>query len=393
MGRSYVNEGDLAKVAEIAGEIMALSPTAGNAALCYAHSLSGAENYLQGKWGKAAASIEAALAYLGNASETLGHVVLRFLLAQVLVEQRKLEAARTQFAQLRRLAERSGNDAVLHHCLLGEAEAALAAGDETTALCLLRQGLSLGREANLQYFATWRPAALGRLLALALEHGVEEETVKDIIRARRLTPLDGVRTLGAWPLPLHIHTLGDFSIYRNGERLHFLGKAPRRPLDLLKVLIAFGGRGVGVERLQDTLWPDAEGDSAQRSFEITLHRLRKLLGVEGALIVAEKRLTLSSAHCWVDLWALEALMREADVIVAGAAPSESDDRLEALTRRLLDVYRGGFLHGLLEASWATKVEVRLASRMAHLCRELERLWHRRGRHDLAAACDNKVRDI
>jgi DNA-binding SARP family transcriptional activator len=164
-------------------------------------------------------------------------------------------------------------------------------------------------------------------------------------------------------------------------------------LDLLKVLIAFGGRGVGVERLQDTLWPDAEGDSAQRSFEITLHRLRKLLGVEGALIVAEKRLTLSSAHCWVDLWALEALMREADVIVAGAAPSESDDRLEALTRRLLDVYRGGFLHGLLEASWATKVEVRLASRMAHLCRELERLWHRRGRHDLAAACDNKVRDI
>jgi DNA-binding SARP family transcriptional activator len=192
---------------------------------------------------------------------------------------------------------------------------------------------------------------------------------------------------------LHIHTLGDFGLYRDGERLRFSRKAPQKPLELLKALIAFGSRGVGIERLKDALWPEAEGDNAQQSFEITLHRLRKVLGVDGALIAGENRLTLSSDRCWVDLWALEQAIGELGDIVAAPSPPGSDNRLEGLTRRVLDLYRGRFLHGLSQAPWATSAERQMAYRTARSCQELARLWQRRGRHDLAFACEDKARDI
>jgi ATP/maltotriose-dependent transcriptional regulator MalT len=393
MGRSYLNVGDLTKAGEIADEIMALAPAAGNAALCYAHSLAGAHSYLLGKFSEAEAEIEVALAYLGESSETWGHVVARFIMAHVLAEQGKFEAARAQLACLRRFADLGGNDVVLHHCLLGEAEVALAEGDVETALARLRRGLALGQQANLQYYPTWRPAALARLMQLALEHDAQVETVQAIIRARELTPPDAARALDAWPRPLHIHTLGDFGLYRDGERLRFSRKAPQKPLELLKALIAFGSRGVGIERLKDALWPEAEGDNAQQSFEITLHRLRKVLGVDGALIAGENRLTLSSDLCWVDLWALEQAIGELGDIVAAPSPPGSDNRLEGLTRRVLDLYRGRFLHGLSQAPWATSAERQMAYRTARSCQELARLWQRRGRHDLAFACEDKARDI
>jgi len=393
MGRSYLNIGDLAKVGEIADEIMALAPTAGNAALCYAHSLTGAQRYLQGRLGEAEAEIEVGLAYLGDSSDTWGHLISGFVVVHVFAEQGRFETAHARLARLRRFGELSGNHAVLHHCLLCEAEVALAEGDAETAVGRLRQGLALGSEANRQYLATWRPVALARLMALALEHDVHVDAVQAIVRARRLPPPDAARTLETWPRPLHIHTLGDFGLYRDGERLRFSRKAPQKPLELLKALIAFGSRGVGIERLKDALWPEAEGDNAQQSFEITLHRLRKVLGVDGALTAGENRLTLSSGLCWVDLWSLEKAIGELGDIVAVQSLSEPDNRLEALTRRVLGLYRGRFLHGLSQAPWATAAERQMAYRTARVCQELGRLWQRRGRHDLAFACEDKARDI
>ncbi len=89
---------------------MALSPAAGDAALCYAHSLTGAERYLLGRLSEAEAEIEVALAYLGDSSDTWGHLISRFIVAHVFAEQGKPEAAREQLARLRRFGKLSGND-------------------------------------------------------------------------------------------------------------------------------------------------------------------------------------------------------------------------------------------------------------------------------------------
>jgi LuxR family transcriptional regulator, maltose regulon positive regulatory protein len=67
-------------------------------------------------------------------------------------------------------------------------------------------------------------------------------------------------------------------VIRDDEPRHFSGKEQKKPLGMLKVLIAFGGRDVPVERLTDALWHDANGDQAHKSFETTRSQLRRLLG-------------------------------------------------------------------------------------------------------------------
>jgi hypothetical protein len=63
-------------------------------------------------------------------------------------------------------------------------------------------------------------------------------------------------------------------VLKDGEPMDFAGKASRKPLDLLKALIAFGGSDVSQGSLIDALWPELEGDRAQQSFEMALQSRR-----------------------------------------------------------------------------------------------------------------------
>ena len=65
-------------------------------------------------------------------------------------------------------------------------------------------------------------------------------------------------------------------------------------------------------RLAELLWPESDGDMAHHSFIVALSRLRKLLGKEEALVLKEGRLSLSNRHCWVDVWAFERFLRQAE---------------------------------------------------------------------------------
>ena len=94
--------------------------------------------------------------------------------------------------------------------------------------------------------------------------------------------------------------------------VEFGRKVQRRPLALLKTLISLGGRNVSEARLTELLWPDADGDLAHQSFTAALSRLRKLLGTDDALVLKDGRLSLSNRHCWVDAWAFERFLAQAE---------------------------------------------------------------------------------
>ena len=83
--------------------------------------------------------------------------------------------------------------------------------------------------------------------------------------------------------PVKIFTLGRFEVYRANEPLHCSGKVQRRPLSLLKAILAFGGQQVGEARLIDVLWPEAQGDVARFCLNSTVHRLRRLSAFATAL--------------------------------------------------------------------------------------------------------------
>ena len=124
----------------------------------------------------------------------------------------------------------------------------------------------------------------------------------------------------------------------------------QKPFLLLKALIAFGGRDVKEEQLCDALWPDAEGDLAHRSFETTLYRLRQLIGKDKAIQLKEGRLTLDRQSCWVDAFALEQVLNEAEGLWETRSRCQADPqrlrdttaRAIQLTQRAIDLVPGAF---------------------------------------------------
>jgi hypothetical protein len=230
---------------------------------------------------------------------------------------------------------------------------ALEAGGKNHALYHLTSGMRLGQQHGYMHFFYFPPRVVSKLCFAALEAGIETAYVRTLIERNELSPDPTWRDAELWPWPIRIYTLGRFSVVKQGAALQFSGKAQKKPLELLKVLIALGGRDVSEARLADALWPDAEGDASAQSLATTLFRLRKLIG-EQAIRRQENRLTINPTYCWVDCWAFERLSSESS--------ADSQKWLEKLRK----LYQGPFLDGTDDAPWAQSMRERLQARFARL---------------------------
>lgn len=167
-----------------------------------------------------------------------------------------------------------------------------------------------------------------------------------------------------WLSPVKLQTFGRFSLALNGMPVVFSHKTPKKPIALLKLLIALGGRDVSERQLADVLWPDKEGDAAHDALAVNLHRLRKLLGDSDAIILRDGRVSLDPNRCWVDCWAFERLLGEA----AGAC----GERRASLTEKALALYRGAFLECDLDEPWSLSMRERLRGKFIRHSAELAR---------------------
>lgn len=213
-----------------------------------------------------------------------------------------------------------------------QAEISLAAGREDDALEALTQGLSLAHRQGFESHSWWHAPTMARLYAFALSHEIETDYVQAMIRKHRLSPPEDIACPEAWPLPVHLHTMGELHILVEGEPLRFTGKSQQKPLDLLKALIVYGKRGITQETLADLLWPDTDGGAIKSTVNSTVHRLRKLLKHPDAVLVQNRRLYLNPRCCWVDAWSLEESLE---------SHKAASTRLETL----LDQLNGQFLAG------------------------------------------------
>lgn len=139
--------------------------------------------------------------------------------------------------------------------------------------------------------------------------------------------------------PVQVGTLGRFGVCVAARPLEFARKVPKRPLSVLKAIIALGSPGVCEHRLADALWPDSEGDAARQALNMALHRLRRLLGRPRAVVVRDGRVGLDPRLCRVDVWEFERLTASLEDRSATA-----DDAAHSL-RRIFALYRGEFLYG------------------------------------------------
>jgi LuxR family maltose regulon positive regulatory protein len=145
------------------------------------------------------------------------------------------------------------------------------------------------------------PSQIAQLAAAALAQGVQRDFVLALIRARRLPAPQP--DLVDWPWPLRIHALGGFAVSAAEQPLDFGARPQKKPLDLLRLLVARGPAPLDTASVLDALWPEAEGDRAKASLDMAILRLRKLLGQDEAVRLEDGHLALNRHWVWVDAWA------------------------------------------------------------------------------------------
>lgn len=238
---------------------------------------------------------------------------------------------------------------------LVEAHIHFARGDETLGLTALSRAMAAGRQADVMIMRFWLPEFIGPLCARALDAGIEVDYVRRLIRRRKLLP--PTPAVDAWPWRVRIYTLGRFAVLCDDKPIVFSGKAQKRPLQLLKALVAFGGRGVSATSLAATLWKD-DVEDARHALDMTISRLRKLLGSEAAIIIHDGKVSLNDKLCFVDIWSFERKANDSERM-------QEASRL-ALQAKAITLYQGQFLNGEEEESWLLPRREKLRSRYVRL---------------------------
>jgi len=273
----------------------------------------------------------------------IGVAQTEFMLGHVKDAKKHIQTAQ-------RISQTMKSQVMEWYALLVEAWILLREGKKTEGLLSLHRALSLGRRHGYIHLEFYQPSVMRHIFATALEEGLEPDYVKGVIRKLGLTPPQSpdcdasACCLEEWPYRIKIYTLGRFEIIRDDEPLHFSGKEQKKPLEMLKSLIARGGRDVPEERLTDALWPDADGDQAHKSFETTLGRLRRLLGGDAFIHYRARQLSLNPLYCWVDSLALEQLLEK-----IREAPA---DQSALLREKALGLHKGPYLPTDAGQSWA-----------------------------------------
>ncbi len=226
-----------------------------------------------------------------------------------------------------------------------------------------------------------------RLCALTLEHEIEVEFVRRYIEVRGIAPIADAPE--AWPWPIHIYALGGFTVLHRGEALAVEGKAQKKPLELLKTLIALGGRSVAKEKLCDLLWPDAEPAAAVAALDTAVSRLRKLMAEPGAIRIEEGKVSLDEGHVWVDVWAFD---RDVEALQAELRGRADDAAVEAIGTRLLARYKGPFLGTEDPTRGSLAARERWQNRFRRSLADAGRHWEQRGEWPRAIALYERVLD-
>lgn len=307
----------------------------------------------------------------------------RVELALALAETGEFAAAASELQQVVDFATASRQALLEHGALLVSAWLAQRSGFGIAALHLLRAALPLGREHGYRVIFPWVPQAMLQSLGvLALRHGIEPAYVRELIRARRVPPPAG--DADAWPWLVRVSVLGPFELLLEDRPLPAAGKTPRKPLELLKLLAVStvpGSAGLALGSVLQSLWPDLDGDAAQNALNVTLYRLRRMLGDAETVQLRDGHLRLDPQRVWSDTGAFE---RVAEQLMAGSGL--------VLDERLLDLYRGELLPDV-DAPWAEAPRQRLRQHFRKATGALSDRLESAGRLAAALALQQRALDV
>lgn len=384
----WLNDGVLPRARQALERLEKLVDPRRRVDVAHFHFLTALNELISGDPTAVLLSVDQALAMADRYGGPHQHVLCHLTRAEALHALGRTGEAWPLLEAVRAYGEATESPIFAYQVDLSEALFALDTGDETRCGAALQRAFTVGLAEDYLTHHYFRPDVMSRLCAFALPRGIVTDFARRLIRHRKLKPprLD----IDDWPWPIRIHTLGRFGLRVDDHPVAEAVQA--KPLELLRVLIARGGRDVPIDELIGWLWDkqrdddvrgngdDAVGKPGQKkvgsgrsAFDINLSRLRGLLGQVDALLVKDGCLTLNNARCWVDLWRCQRLLAEIRALLDGA---DALDVALVLARGsdLLACYTGDFL-AREGAAWASEPRDRLRERvtttLANLAARLE----------------------
>ncbi|MGR3318263.1 MAG: BTAD domain-containing putative transcriptional regulator [Candidatus Anammoxibacter sp.] len=356
------------------------------------HAMASWKTILKHDYANAKIHAEIALKLGLDLQATLPLVASRYAMAQVLHELGDYEKADKHLQEAFLVAARMKSAFVEFMCRIGKAQFAFDRNQNKNALIYLHEAMTLGSENNLENFYMWRPDVMARLCVKAIENNIEKEYVQGLIRSRKLVPETPPVNLPEWPWQLKIYILGKFSIVKDEKPIQFPGKPPRKPLLMLKTLIAYGVKGVNELHLTDLLWPEADGDSAHNAFSVTLKRLRELVGIDGIITLSNGCVMIDPYLCWIDAWDFEQTVKEID----NQNIFRNEDRNKKTTadtikqaERAIDIYEGSFLEDDIGSPQLLSFSTRLRKMFINCVNNLGHYLEQKGDLERAISCYQK----
>jgi ATP/maltotriose-dependent transcriptional regulator MalT/DNA-binding SARP family transcriptional activator len=289
------------------------------------------------RFDEAAACLEVSLARNLRTGCRWGQILCRALRCVMLAALDRHEQAAREAASMVGDVAPIGRAAVA--TALVEAEALLRAGDPAGGQAAAR---ALDQSRAHGSCTSFYLRGLPSVMAYGLRDPARAHGLRDQVVNHRMKPWPQHLDLAAWPFAVRVQTLGTFALdAAAGRRSRKVQKAPLR---LLKCLVAGGGNELSVGAVCDALWGEDPPATARRRLDITLHRLRALLG-EDVVQLAGGALAIDRTRCFVDAWAFASLAEQVGRTLrrdGASAPSAQALELFADAERL---YRGAFLDG------------------------------------------------
>lgn len=369
--------GDLARASRALDAMSSALSVSRRIDLAMFHHLRSGALLLAGNLEAARQSAEYALETAQRCAALAPALLCRSALAQILVRTGECDRALVLLDEVDDLCARMGARLIGFISGLTRCNALLEMGRSDSALAVLAATLEVGRRHDyVNAHPFWQPAWMARLVNIALEHRVEPEYARRLVRRRQLPAPRGAGP--AWPWSVRVRCLGAFRIEVDGAPSGLDSRRQQKPLLLLQALVALNPDGASKSALADAVWPDTEGDAAMHALEVNLQRLRLHLHHPDALRLQAGAVRLDRELCWVDVWSLDAAVGGIDGGIGdGTTPGAA-----ALTRQLLAAYRGPFLPGL-GAPWASAARSRHAARFVRAVSKAGAELERSGESDLA----------
>lgn len=317
---------------------------------------------------------ERALVHLEKAIDDMKDIGLPFpytlyciAMARVLGELDQFDQAHEFLATASDNAQTMNSSFLKFSIALAYAELAFAQDNETSGLDALSKAMTIGKTHSYFHIDWWRPYAMLDLSLKALQCNIEVDYVQKLVSLRNLIPDSPPLDIDNWPWQIRIYSLGRFSVVLNGKPVNVEGKGRGKPLELLKVLIAMGGREVSEEKITEALWPDADGDVAHSAFTTTLSRLRKLISTD-ALIIRDGQLSLNDRLCWLDTWAYERMIGDLEQLLVSG--TDDIDNIQQHMNKVFSLYKGAFLNKQTQMSWVLAPRERLRLKLLRVIKHL-----------------------